>query len=174
MLFALLLEMTKLSFREGVEAACPAREEKEALWVAVMPVWEDNWRCLSLVSFPRSGTLEGPKACQLPSHSCGTCTEQRGGKDPADAKTVGAGGLVLALPPACWPGARMLLPRDPLRLLQRLQPLYSGSCSHAYHQPPAAGHWTLGKCGTYLVFIFVMSSLKVVIFLKKLKFRHDL
>lgn len=23
---------------EGVEAACPAREEKEALWVAVMPV----------------------------------------------------------------------------------------------------------------------------------------
>ena len=78
MLFALLLEMTKLSFREGVEAACPAREEKEALWVAVMPVWEDNWRCLSLVSLPRSGTLEGPKACQLPSHSCGTCTEQRG------------------------------------------------------------------------------------------------
>ena len=108
--------------------AQPGRKRKLSRWLGCL--FEGILGGVSAQSpSPEEETKKGPR------HA----SSQRGGKDPADAKAVGAEGLVLALPPACWPGAWMLFPRYPLRLLQRLQPLYSGCYSHAYHQPPAAG-----------------------------------
>lgn len=78
----------KAGLQKRLRLPAPASNEKEALSWLSRPFDGGNWRGLQ-PSLPRysSPPEEKPKECSRradsPCHSCGPCTKDRGGTDPA-------------------------------------------------------------------------------------------